>query len=197
MIFKQILSVLEYIGVLMVLLLAFVGGYVIYPFLYPFRHSIRNTPVFWWWFDDEDGYYGAEYWRLAKKITKYNWWVSYRWSGMRNPMWNAHTKIRPISGDETILKAYGHLTRDGKDVALSNSAAVMFEDDEGNYEGNAGTNFSMKFSVLGWAFVWLKKKNRIYWRFSLAMKLYKRRWIILQFGAFYRFIFKLKFAMKK
>ena len=200
MIYK-FLSVLEYLGVLVLLLSAFLGGYIFYPIMYLFRNSIRNTPVFWWWFDDEDGYYGAEYWRRAKEITKYNFWVSYRWSGMRNPMWNAHTKLKPISGNELIQNSWGHLTRNGENIDLINTAVINFVDDNGVYQGNAGDNFSEELSVIGWSFIFFKKKNdakaRTYLRFSLSMKLYKRRWIILHFGAFHRFIWKFKFSMKK
>lgn len=215
MIFKQILSVFNYLGALILLLLAFIGGHLFYPLLYPFRKLISEAPVFNWWFDDteEDGYYGAEYWRKAKKITvkiinkadsiwvkisKWlnNFWISYRWNGMRNPMWKVHIKIAPVSGNEAILKGYGHLTRNGKEIALSNAAVINFEDADGNYQGNAGDIFSMKFSVLGWAFIWFTKQNKVYWRFSLTKRIYKRRWIILQFGAFYRYIWKIKGAKK-
>lgn len=213
MIFRKILAIVDYLGALILLLLSFIGGHLLYPTMYLFRHSIDNTPVFWWWFDDEDGYYGAEYWQKAKKITVrviektdsiwkktikeiINWLIAIRWSGMRNPMWNAHTKIKPPSGNEIIIKAYGNLTRNGEEIALSNSAGINYEDADGRYQGNAGDIFSEYFSVLGWAFIWFKKENsnRVYWRFSLAKRVYKRRWIQLQFGAFHRYIWKMKGA---
>ena len=188
MFIKKILSVLNYLGALLLLLLAYLGGVLLFPFVYWFRYA----SFFYWWWDDEDGLYGAEYWRKAKKITKKNFWVAYRWAGLRNPMWNAHTKIRPKSGDETLIKGYGKLTRNGENVNLMNSAIINYEDENGVYQGNAGDNFSFYFSYLGWSFVWYTKRDKLYWRFSLAQRLFKRRWVQFQFGAFHRYIFKIK-----
>lgn len=198
MLFKKILSIVNYIGAFVLLALAFVGGMVLYPFVYPFRNInfVRNNTPFWWFFDDEDGFYGAEYWRTAKGITKNSFWVSYRWSALRNPMWNAHTKIRPNSGKEVIVRSWGKLTR-GEETSLSNSATLNYEDYNGNYQGNTGDYLSLKFSYLGWAFIWFTKNDKLYWRFSLAMRLFGKRWIEIQLGAFYRYIFKVKSTVVK
>jgi len=199
MFLKKVLSVVNYLGALCLLLLAYLGGILFYPFLYPFRNVswIRNNYPGWWWFDDEDGNYGAEYWRKAKGITKKNFWVAYRWAGLRNPMWNAHTKIRPGSGEEILLYGVGKLTRDGKEVNIMNIAIINYEDSEGRYQGNAGDYFSIYFSYLGWAFIWFYKNEKLHWRFSLAKRIYKRRWIQFQFGSFHRYIFKIKSSVNK
>ena len=189
---KYIISILRYLGALVLLGLCWIGGVGLFPFIYWFRYA----DLLWWWWDDEDGLYGAEYWRKAKGITKKNFWVAYRWAGLRNPMWNAHTKIRPSSKDEVLIKGYGQLTRNGEVVAITNSACINFEDDQGNYEGNAGTNFSTYFSYLGWAFVWIYKDKQIHWRFSLAKRLIGKWWIQYQLGSFHRYIFKIKLTAK-
>ena len=188
---RKIISALDYIGVLALLLTCYLGGVLLYPLVYFFYYDGVKIPL-WWWFDDEDGLFGADYWRKAKKITKKNWWVSYRWCGLRNPMWNAHTKIRPISGDENIIYAKGNLTRNGEQIALSNEAQINFEDDNGKYQGNAGDNLSYYFSILGWAFIWFTKKDRLYFRFSLVKNIYKNKWLEIRIGTSHRYLFVIK-----
>ena len=192
MLFKKLFSIIHYLGASILMLLAFLGGTFLYPFIYPFRKHIRNTPIFWWWFDDEDGYYGAEYWKKAKKITKNNFWISYRWCGLRNPMWNAHTKIVPKSGTEKVISAKGKLTQDGKEIALHNNAVLIYVDENGKYTGNAGDFFSEKYSILGWSFVWFTIPGRLYWKFSLAKSIIWNIGINIQIGVFHRYIFKFK-----
>ena len=187
----KIISILQYVGVLFLLLLSYLGGVLLYPLVYFFYYDGVKIPL-WWWFDDEDGLYGAEYWRKAKGITKNNWLVSYRWCGLRNPMWNAKTKIRPISGKEVIIYAKGKLTRNGEEIALSNEAQINYEDINGRYQGNAGDIISKRFSILGWSFVWFTKKDKLYWRFSLVKNFYKGFWLEIRIGTSYRFLFVLK-----
>jgi hypothetical protein len=107
-------------------------------------------------------------------------------------MWNATTKIRPISGDETIIYAKGRLIRNGEEIALSNEAQINYEDANGNYQGNVGDNFSEYFSILGWSFIWFTKKDNLYWRFTFVKRIYKTRWLEIRIGTSYRYLFVFK-----
>ena len=190
---RKIISFFNYLGVTILLLISFIGGTILYPFIYWFKDSTlsRKYPL-WWWFDDEDGLYGAQYWRDAKGITKKNWWISCRWSAWRNPMWNALTKLIPRSGIEFALNKYGLLIHNGKEVDLMNSAVFHYVNDDGTWNGNVGNWLSKKYSYSGWAFVWFEKQNRTYFRFSFAKKLIGPLDFELQIGTFQRYLFKMK-----
>lgn len=146
----------------------------------------------WWWFDDEDGLYGAEYWKAAKGITRDNFWTSYRWLALRNPMWNMHTELVPIEGEEVHVSESGSLTRDGKPIALSNVAVMMYVDRDGKWSHNTGEYLSLKYSAIGTVFLWFKIKNKLYWRYSTVRKLVGRFYIEIQLGVGYRYTFRFK-----
>lgn len=184
-------AILNYIGVLFLLLLTAVGGVLLYPLIYTYR-DIAKKPPLWWWFDDEDGLYGADYWREAKNITKKNFWVSYRWCGLRNPMWNAKTKLVPIQGMEFIISKYGKLTRNKENVSLKNSAVFHYVDDYGVWNNNSGKWLSLKYSYIGWSFLWFKKHNKTYFRFSFAKQIWGKLGLEIQIGTFHRYAFKVK-----
>lgn len=190
---KILLSIINYLGAAMLLLLCYLGGIILFPIAYLFRNSpyAKKYPL-WWWFDDEDGLYGAEYWRIAKKIIKKNFWVAWRWS-IRNPMWNAHTKLVPGSGLELIKYSAGKLKHKGKEVNLINSAVFNYVNDNGVWSGNVGEYLSGYYSYLGWSFIYFEKSNgRTYWRFSLAKQIIGDLGIEIQIGTFHRYIFKIK-----
>lgn len=195
---NKIISIFNFLGALILLLLCYLGGVLLYPIIYWFKDSTlsRDYPL-WWWFDDEDGLYGAEYWRKAKNITKKNWWISYRWCGLRNPMWNAHTKIIPKSGLQVPLKAYGNLIHDGQQTNLMNSAVFHYVNDDGTWNGNVGDWMSERYSYLGWTFVWFEVKESLYLRFSFAKQLIGPLGLEIQIGTFHRHMFKIKLKWNK
>jgi hypothetical protein len=194
MIFKKILSILKWVGVMLMPLLAFITAPFTYPTVYLFRNIkwVRENSPFWFWFDDEDGYYGADYWRKEKGITKDNFWTSYRWSALRNPMWNLHTILKPRKGEEVYLNQKGNLTRNNVPLALSNVAVMHFEDENGNWIGNTGKILSLKYSVIGKVFIWFTIKDTLYWRYSLVKNLFGSWWIEIQLGVGYRYTFRFK-----
>ena len=190
---RKFFSILNYLGVGILLLLCWIGGVILYPFIYWTKNwsASRKYPL-WWWFDDEDGLYGAEYWRTAKGITKKNWWVSCRWSAWRNPMWNAHTKIIPRTGMEIPKELFGKLERAGEEMDLMDSAVFHYVDDNGEWNGNVGDWLSIKHSYIGWTFVWFKKFDKLYWRFSFAKQIWGKLALEIQIGVFHRYLFKIK-----
>ena len=185
----------RYLGALILLLLCYIGGVTLFPIAYLLRRWKDYYPL-WWWFDDEDGLYGADYWREANNITKKNFWVAWRWA-IRNPMWNAHTKIIPRSGLEFPLHKYGKLIHNFKVVDLMNSAVFHYVDDDGSWNGNVGECLSKKHSYIGWAFVIFEKQGVTYWRFSFAKQLIGPLGLEIQIGAFHRYIFKIKLKWNK
>lgn len=184
-------AIFNYVGALFLLLLTGLGGVLLYPIMYWFYKDELNPPL-WWWFDDEDGLYGADYWRKAKGITKKNFWISYRWCGLRNPMWNAKTKLIPISGFEYPIYEAGKLVHNGEEVNLKNSAVFHYVNDEGVWNGNAGDWLSKTYSYLGWAFIWFEKDDKTYFRFSFAKQIWGKLGLEIQIGTFHRYMFKIK-----
>ena len=80
----------------------------------------------------------------------------------------------------------------GENINLLNTAELRFVNEDGRYTGNLGDYLSMRISVLGWALIWFTKKDKLYWRFSIAKKIYKNIWLHIEVGAFHRYIFKIK-----
>ena len=210
----KFLSVLRWLGAMLIALVAFILPKILYPLIYPYhRFEWSNKKPLWYFWDDEDGIYGAQYWREAKGITKYNFWVSYRWCALRNPMWNLHTKLVPIRGDEYYISMKGKLLRNQEaDVPLYKVAVLMYVNDDGSYLGNSGDNLSLKYSILGRTFLWFKIKNRLYWRYSFAGKIINwnfkitnffgrvikfplNLWLEVQLGTGYRHTFRVKLKL--
>ena len=179
---------------MLMLLLAFVIAPIFYPLVYPFRHNnwVRWKKPLYYFFDDEDGYYGARYWRKAKGIKDMSFWTSYRWSALRNPMWNLHASAKPVSGDEVYLKQYGRLTRGFQELALSNVAVMMYEDDEGVWMHNSGDNLSTTYSIFGWTFIIFTIQDKLYWRYSYVGNTFSKLWLEIQLGIGWRYTFRLK-----
>ena len=190
---KKAFSFLMWILVMLILLLAFIGGRLFFPIAYIFKDiPLFRNKILWVFFGDDDPLYGAEYWRKAKGITKNNFWVAYRWNGLRNPMWNLHLLMKPIEGEEVILQQKGWLAQNGNYVPLNKVAVLQYEDENGDWVGNSGDIVSLKYSILGKTFIWFKIQDRFYWRFSLANRYLKLFWVEVQLGTGYRHTFRLK-----
>jgi hypothetical protein len=194
---KKLLSILNWAIMMLLPLLALILTPIIYPLVYPYRNFewAKKKPLWYFW-DDEDGLYGAEYWRKAKGITKDNFWTSYRWLALRNPMWNMHASLKPILGEEVYISMKGNLTRDGKEIDLYKVAVFHYEDENGKWVGNSGEILSKKYSILGKTMIWFTIKNKLYWRFSYAENLFSKLWIELQLGIGSRYTFRLKAKWK-
>jgi len=190
---KKVLSILKWIGVMIIPLLAFIIAPVFYPIAYSLRHKrLFREKILWYFFDEEDGLYGAQYWKDAKGITEDTFWVSYRWSALRNPMWNLHTILVPVKGEEVIISEKGKLTADGKEIDSSNVAVLFYVDEKGKWSHNAGKYLSIRFSKLGKVFIWFKIKGKLYWRCSYAGNLFGNTWMEIQLGVGKRYTFRFK-----
>ena len=113
---------------MIVSLISFIVTPFIYPIVYWLPDSWRAYKPLWYFFDDEDGLYGPVYWRNGKGITKRNFWVSYKWLGLRNRMWNLQASLKPIIGKEEMVECSGDLTQNGKLIDLSNVAVLIVVD---------------------------------------------------------------------
>ena len=191
---KKVLSILKWAGVMILPLLAL----AVAPLLYPVAYLLRNVKIvreklLWYFFDDEDGFYGAQYWRDAKGITKNTFWISYRWSALRNPMWNMHTVLKPIEGSEVVISEKGQLTStDGEDIPSTNVAVLMYVDEDGVWAHNSGKYLSIYFSKLGRVFIWFTIEDKLYWRCSYAGNLFGNIWMEIQLGIGKRYTFRFK-----
>lgn len=177
-------------------------AFVIAPLLYPIAYLLRNGSLYrkkplWWFFDDEDGLYGAPYWREQKGITKRNFWVSYKWCAIRNPMWNLQASLVPKDGAEVFVSGKGNLSISGQPLEPTWVAVLHYVDENGDWTHNVGKYLSLKYSIIGKTFIWFKIGGRLYWRGSLASKLYKNLWVELQVGVNSRYIFKFKLKKVK
>ena len=191
---NKVLSILVWIGVLLIQILGYVGGVLLYPIAWLLKKSVYSTKIpLWWWFDDEDGLFGAEYWRKAKKITKLNFWTSYRWCALRNPMWNLYSTLVPKKGDEVIVYSKGKLTRGNDNLSLYNVATFFYVDKDGRWTNNAGEFLSLQHSILGWVFIWFTIQDKLYWRFSYTGNVFWKLWLEIQLGVGWRYTFRIKF----
>ena len=196
-IMKKVLSILKWFLVMLIALLAFLTAPITYPLVYPYhRFKWSKNKPWWYWFDDEDGLYGSLYWRTAKGITKNNFWVSYRWCALRNPMWNLHASLVPLKGKEKVVNQKGILTKNGKRVALYRVAVIQYEDADGNWQHNSGDIISLKHSIIGSVFRWFTIQNKLYWRYSFVKNVFWRLWIEIQLGVGKRYTFRFKVKFK-
>jgi hypothetical protein len=190
---KKFLSILDWIITMLLPLLAIITAPIIYPLIYPFRNfNWAQKKPFWFWWDDEDGFYGAQYWKDAKGITKDTFWTSYRWLALRNPMWNLHASLKPKEGEEIYISQKGYLSMDLQPIALSNIATLHYEDVYGNWTGNSGSILSTRYSKLGRVFIWFTIENKLYWRCSYAGRLFSKLWLELHLGVGWRYTLRLK-----
>ena len=189
---------------MIVSLISFIVTPFIYPIVYWLPDSWRAYKPLWYFFDDEDGPYGPVYWRNGKGITKRNFWVSYKWLGLRNRMWNLQASLKPIIGKEEMVECSGDLTQNGKLIDLSNVAVLMYVDKDGWWTHNVGESISKRFSKLGSTIFWFTIKDRLYWRYSHAGKINwkilsvfkKAFWIEIQIGIGNRYTFRFKLKYK-
>ncbi len=192
---RKILSILIWFGTMLLSLL----GFVLAPITFPIYYLLRNTKLvhykpLWYAGDEEDGIYGAQYWKDANGITKDTFWSAYRWSAIRNSMWNLQASLTPKEGPELFISAKGELTYNYEDTSLEEMAALHYENEDGSWAGNTGEILSRRFSTLGRSLYWFSKGGRLYWRYSFADKVYKNLWIELQLGtSTKRHLFKIKF----
>ena len=194
---KKVLSILKWMAVMLIALLAFLIAPILYPIVYPYRRfKWSNKKPFWYFWDAEDGVYGSDYWRKAKGITKSNFWTSYRWCALRNPMWNLHSELVPVKGREKVVSQKGELYRDDREVALSKVAVIQYEDKDGNWMHNSGDIISLKYSIIGSVFRWFTIKNKLYWRYSLVSNFFWKFWIEIQLGVGERYTFRFKIKFK-
>lgn len=112
---KPILRWLIY-GIIFIMI--YMLSLIIYPLAYWLRKPARRYKFYplWWFLNDSepDGIsddYGAKWWRKEKGITKYNLWVSYRWSALRNSHWNFKVNtLIPKLGIPRNVKVYKNTT---------------------------------------------------------------------------------------
>lgn len=196
---KKTISILRWIGVMLVNAVGFITAPLIYPLLYPFRNKINKVKPFWYYFDDEDGDYGTDWFRESLSYGENkDWWskfrVAYKWSALRNPAWNLQANLVPKKGTikvEEIVKL--NLTRNNKIIVdINEFATLKFVDVLGNFKDNIGSYLSLKYSILGKAFIWYKIDNTLYWRYSFANKVSKKFWIEIHLGTGRRYVFRLK-----
>ncbi len=190
---KKTLSILEYLLVMIISLLGFLTAPLIFPLAYVLRNTkLAKSGFIWLYLDDEDGVYGAKYWKKAKGITKDTFFTAYRWSALRNPAWNLQVSLKPKNGVEWIKSFKGQLTKNGKNIKPTEVAVIMYEDKNGKWLHNSGEIVSTKYSKLGSIFLWFEKGNKLYWRCSYAGNVFGRVWVEIQLGAGKRYTFRFK-----
>lgn len=158
---------------MLILLLGVITSYFMFPLYYILKDSKSALKrILWLYGDDEDGVYGAEYWKKAKGIKKDNFITAYRWSVLRNPAWNLHTLIAPEGEQEREIKSFGKLYKNLERISLDNMAVIHHVDHNGNWNNNSGQYISMKYSILGYSFYFFEKGFKKYFRFSTAFRLF-------------------------
>lgn len=180
--------------------LMWVCALMFYPLVYPFRNQIRRKKEklpyrLGWFFLNDESDYGFEWWRKANKVNKKNLWNAYRWSAIRNPMWNLEKQIRP-EPMHLLISVKGEITQGGKVLPGLPFAVLKWEDDEGNYQDNKGEYISIKHSKIGQKGGWYVSSNgKYYFRFSLAKNVWKNIWVELMLGTTDRYV--VRFKIKK
>lgn len=192
---RKVLSILNWALVMIVSLLGFVSA----PFIFPLYYVLRNTKIvkyfipLWYYGDDEDGVYGADYWKIAKGIKKDTFWTAYKWSALRNPAWNLMTVLVPKAGDEVYVSHSGGLSRNGIEISPDNVAVIMYEDMEEKWMHNSGDVVSLKYSKIGKVMYWFTIEGKLYWRYSYVGKPFRNIWFEIQLGVGNRYTFRFKF----
>lgn len=193
---KKVVSVLKWIFTLLIKLFGFLTSPIIFFIVYPFYDKIQKGNFLWYYKDDEDGKYGAKYWRNNKNLKK-NFWTSYRWHGFRNPSWNLQASLKREIGRFILISCKGKLIKDDKVVHPSETAVLQYEDENGRWIGNTGDIISKKYSILGKMFIWYSINNKLYFKYSFAGKVIGRLWMNIQMGMDHRALFKIKYKFFK
>lgn len=169
----------------------------IYPLLvYPFRKVIRHLwykcgivgkilafPGFIFLNDPEgDGIcddYGIQEYRnkigFPKPLEEYNclqkWWISYRWSGLRNNNWNIHRFIKPKYNDHSYyedLHLVTHSAYNDRIRSILDFCVIKYKDKDGNDADNFGDIIDYEKSILGKTFIYYRVGGVLYFRYSRA-----------------------------
>ncbi len=180
-------------------LFMWIAAVIFYPLVYPFRNWARaNTHTMvgftlWLFLDDEGNDYGDDWWLKGRKK---NWWTAYLWSAVRNPMWNVYYVIKPKVGPKTILKSRSNLRRAGELVNREEFAVLKYVDKNGKWMDNKGEYLSLRYSILGRAYMWYKIQDTLYYRRSFTKMICKDLWLEFHFGTNDK-RYTLRFKIKK
>jgi len=196
-------SVVNYLLNILILLLGFLTAPIIFPLYYALKNTKYVKKGFLWLYgDDEDGIYGAQYWKDAKGIKKDTFWTAYRWAALRNPAWNLHTIVAPERAPEREIRSFGKLYKNLKRIDLYNMAVIHHVNENGEWNNNSGKYISMVYSILGYSFYFFEKNKAKYFRFSTAFRLFnigrKSLFFEMQIGTSrQRHLFKIKIKFKE
>lgn len=188
-----------------------ITSYVGYIFVYPLRKPIRwvwyetkakwLVVLLWVYLDDtEEHDYGTKTFLKDKKLKIDTWlqryWASWRWSADRNPWWNHHSLLKPKQEADyimDILSSKGRLVKNGTIVGIERFAGFKYVDKNGKFMDNTGEFLSIKYSILGWSWVWYYLGGTLYWRFSTAKISEGKHWWEIHLGTNeVRFTWRLK-----
>jgi len=203
---RKFISILDWVGVMLVNLAFFLLAKVIYPLLYPFRNTkLAKIKPFWWFFDDEDGNYGTQWFRDSLSYGhKTDWFsrfrIAYKWSALRNAAWNLQASLAPKDGTKVLISSGGSAVKGG--VEVTNPllfANFKYVNENGQYTNNIGDYLSLNHSVIGKLWAWYEVDGKLYWRWSYANEVFKGFWVEWHMGINnYRYTFrhKWKFNLK-
>ena len=150
-------------------------------------HETRN-----YWIDD----YGREDWGRSigfeKPLDQYNWlqkwWISYRWSGLRNQAWNAHRFFKPKHNDHSkytdldTIERFGFGTQASRMPQEMDFCVLKYKFSDGSSADNFGDVIDYEKSILGKNFVYYRVNGVLYFRYSRAFKNDMGLWREIQFG---------------
>jgi len=173
-----------------------ITSWVMFPIAYILRKWVRNVKPFWYYFDDEDEY-GAAYWLEQKGLDPDKFLTKYRWTAIRNPMWNMQASLVPVEGEEVFVSKKGRLIRDGQEIDLSNNATLFYVDENGKWTHNVGKYLSLRYSAIGTTSVWFTKKDKLYWRWSTTRNVFGDYYMEIHLGVSWRYTFRFKLKKVK
>lgn len=195
---KKLLSILRWVLVMLVNLLGYLTAKVVYPLAYLLRNvDLFRNKLLWWFYDDEI----PEAWHYQNwlKGRKETFWRMYQWHTLRNPAWNLQASLKPKQGLKNYVSSKGWHKEDGNyDISVFKLCVLKYVDKNGEYDDLTGDYLSLRYSIIGKMFVWYTIDNTLYWRYSVAKKLFKKIWWELQLGTNdRRYTFRLKIKKVK
>lgn len=155
---------LKYFGVMLIKLLGWPYGLIIFPVAFPMRKAIRRNrqrggvlkwlmfPL-WITLDDEDDF--GEHWWLLENDLKPNFLTAWRWGYLRNNCWNLNSVLvvphkvqKLIQGRNTSKQEWTQHCRFKWEIHITDNVWLD------GWDVNQGDRLSQKYTREGMQFVW-------------------------------------------
>tara|TARA_R110000822_G_scaffold73853_5_gene177588 strand:+ start:370 stop:1014 length:645 start_codon:yes stop_codon:yes gene_type:complete len=187
---KKIKAVVIWIGILIIKLIAYPYGLIVYPLAYLLRDVIRNNVTllsFLWIVLDDEEDYGEEFFLKANNYKR-NFITSYKWAAIRNNCWNLNNVLTFRITHEFIVSGFNTSPKlDPLDHCRFKWEIYRqeFDDYLDGWTINQGDRLSQKYTTMGKAFCWYKPvllDKLILFRSSYAGILFNKIMINYKFG---------------